>query len=205
MNRIVKFIFCLITCAYLMLSSTDALAQAQSRMMEWLSKDLGTKNFIASGLNQPFSPSHISALELIEITVDGQAVQIGQPFSANDNWIGKLTFKLKNISQKPILAVTLGLSLPQTQPEMGGYGFSFGYGKELGATFQGEKREAIQPDEVVELKFTEMQYNHFLDALAKPGLIAGCNKILVGNATVYFEDGTYWVGTALPGLAKSTR
>jgi hypothetical protein len=203
--RIVKFTFCLFTCVSLLTISSSALAQENTRIMKWLSNDRGVHYFKASDLNQSFSPSNLKALELIEVTVDGQPIQIGQEFSADDDWIGKLTFKLKNTSQKPILSVALGLSLPQTQSEMGGYGFAFGYGNQLGATFRGEKRKAIQPDEVVELGFTEIQYKHFLETLAKPNLISGCNKILVGNTTVYFEDGTYWLGDSLPVLDKSAR
>ncbi len=198
MNRILNIPVRLIIFACLLVTSSNSFAQEKTRVMEWVSTDQGTKNFIAFGRDQQFSPTEIKALELIDITVDGQTVQIGKEFFANDNWIGKLTFKLKNISQKPILSINLGLSLPEPHPSAGKYGFSFGYGKELGATFQGEKMQPIQPDEIVELKFTELQYHHFLEALSKPGLITGCNKILVGNTTVYFDDGMVWLGGSLP-------
>lgn len=203
--RIVKFTVRVITCVSLLIISSSALAQDEPRILEWFSKDNGTKTFVALGRNQTFNPSEIKALEIVSVTLDGQPIQIGKEFSTGDNWISRLVFKVKNISLKNIRSISLGLSLPETQNGESKLGTSFTYGKELSKVKSLGSSRSIQPDEEVELKFSELEYKIFQDFIAHRSPVKNFKKILIGNAMVYFEDGTFWLGGSLPVVDKSTQ
>jgi hypothetical protein len=201
--RIVKITFRVFTCVCLLVISTSTFAQDKARIMEWHSPDKGFNGLISPGMNQKFSPSEIKALEVVAVTLEGKPVPIGQEFLADDDWISKLTFRLKNTSQIPIHSISLGFSLPETKDGENRVGFSFVYGKEFRRGSQNQRKEAILPGEEVDLKLSEIEYQSFKESLARRGLISNFKSITIGNVMAYFDDGTLWLGLSLPVTEKN--
>ncbi len=63
-------------------------------------------------------------LEFIEIKMAGKPVVLGQPFDADESWLKGMTLRVKNLSDKPIVAFGVGGGLisgmslvePETYP-----------------------------------------------------------------------------------------
>jgi len=89
-------------------SWTSALAQDQSRILEWANHT----SINAGKVDLPWS-RQIDTIELEEILVGGKPVTIGEPFAGEIDWIFDLAFRVKNISQEPIGFVQITVTLPQ--------------------------------------------------------------------------------------------
>ena len=74
-------------------------------------------------------PSDAKVLEIIRITVKDTDVTPGQYFAASDDWLDKLTFRIRNVSDKTITRFGFGIGFPELDLGGGGMaGFSVGYG-----------------------------------------------------------------------------
>lgn len=69
-------------------------------------------------------PSDAKVLEIIRITVKDTNVTAGQYFAASDDWLDKLTFRIRNVSDKTITRCGFGIGFPELGSERGMPGFS---------------------------------------------------------------------------------
>lgn len=98
-------------------------------------------------------------LALAEITVAGRPVILGQMFEANENWLKDMTLRVKNISDKPIIAFGVGGGLLRGVAEELPRDASFAYGVawQWGKPFNPEKEKAfgvaLKPGEIAELSY----------------------------------------------------
>jgi hypothetical protein len=133
-------------------------------------------------------------LELVEIKVAGRQVILGQVFSADENWLKDMTLRVKNISNKPIIAFGVGGGL------LGGVGeelpphasFAYGIGWQWGKPFNPEKERpfgvALKPGEIAELSYANVD-DLTRKVLAKEGEGA-FSKLKFMAPGVEYEDGT---------------
>src|SRR5689334_10112633 len=77
------------------------------------------------------SATDITALEMLEIQVEGKTIKLGQPFSAGADWLSTFAVKVKNISNKNISSIRLHFGLPEAKSNGSISGFSLEYGKDL--------------------------------------------------------------------------
>jgi membrane-bound metal-dependent hydrolase YbcI (DUF457 family) len=85
----------------------------------------------------------IEVLEIVDVTIGGKPVTLGEDFTADDEWLKNLTVRIKNISRTTITSVQLNLFLPQVMP--GGPMVTLCYGC-------GNVGKNIDPGEEVEMK-----------------------------------------------------
>ena len=52
-------------------------------------------------------------LEIVSIRLNGKDVQPGEKIKGDDDWLQGLSFRLKNISDRPIAYLDIGLQFPQ--------------------------------------------------------------------------------------------
>jgi hypothetical protein len=55
----------------------------------------------------------IDEIEIEAIMVEGHSVTIGEPFSAGDDWLKSMAFRVRNISGKQVKSVQITLVLPE--------------------------------------------------------------------------------------------
>jgi hypothetical protein len=120
-------------------------------------------------------------VEILSIKLHGQEVQPGEKLVGDDDWLRGLSFTLKNISDKPIAYIDIGLRFPQPK---GFVVYSLNYGVDFS---RGERRgesslPAIQPGEAVDLVLTKERYPSFQRILA------------LGGAARSFDTAAYYIG-----------
>ena len=120
-------------------------------------------------------------VEIISIKLHGREVQPGEKIQGDDDWLRGLSFTLRNISDKPIAYVDVGLLFPQPK---GVVVYSLNYGVDFP---RGERRgdsspPAIQPGEALDLVLTKERYPSFRRVLA------------LGGAASSFDTAAYYVG-----------
>lgn len=133
-------------------------------------------------------------LEIVEIKVAGRPVILGQPFAADGDWLKQMTLRVKNISDKPILAFGVGAGLlggvdeelpPQASFQ---YGVNWQWGKESGRRKRRPNEPVFKPGEVVELSYAHVD-GLTRKVLAKEGEGAFRKLKFMGPAVLY-ADGT---------------
>jgi hypothetical protein len=131
--------------------------------------------------------SDAKVLEIIRITVKDTNVTPGQYFAAADDWLNKLTFRIRNVSDKTITRCGFGIGFPELSPGGGGMpGFSIVYDTEK----KPEKLQPIPPGAEVEVTLPADQLEIMRQAAIR--LIGTSHltriRILPGLAT--FADGS---------------
>ena len=135
---------------------------------------------------------HAKVLKIIAITVNQTPITTGEPFSAPQDWLDKLTFRLRNVSDKTITRFQFGLAFPET--EDGGISpvFPFEYNDKP----KSELRKSLSPGGEVELTIPA-------DTLAMLRVIMqrrGKSQLTRANilpAVVTFADGSQFGGISL--------
>ncbi|HAF13560.1 MAG TPA: hypothetical protein DCK99_07640 [Blastocatellia bacterium] len=169
-------------------------AQPKDRVIEWSTYPLGRIGSAAEGIK----PSPVTeALEIVDMTVAGRSITVGQPFAADKDWLRSLTFRMRNVSGQPITGARIGFDLPETKTEDHSLGFSLEYGKGLSTGIPSDEQKVIMPNEEFELKFNEAQYERHRKFVAERSTIPSFSKVWIGVTTVKFEDGSSWASGCL--------
>ena len=101
-------------------------------------------------------------LELVEIKVAGRPVILGQPFASGGDWLKNMTLRVKNISNKPILAFGVGGGLlgglEEELPPYASfqYGVNWQWGKESRRRKRRPNEPVLKPGEIVELSYANV-------------------------------------------------
>lgn len=132
----------------------------------------------------------------------------GKPFQADDDWVKNLTFVVKNLSKKEIVAASLDVIFPETGTGSWAspvYGPDISLGRRparyvrVGGTDQKELRPAettpplhILPGQEMTISFAQ-HYDQITEAVEQqPHPIANLTICTVQLVGVYFSDGTMW-------------
>jgi hypothetical protein len=168
-----------------------AFGQGQERTIEW---HPGTAiGPMVKGADGSSMAADFMALEIVNISVAGESVSLGQPFLAGADWMKGFSIRVKNISAKRIVGARLDFSLPEAK---GGLGSNLGYGRGMDMGKGAQEPSMIAPGEEFELIRTEAAYDHDQKWIAETSGITNLNRVWLGLAWVKFEDGTVWFGQA---------
>lgn len=104
-------------------------------------------------------------VEIVSIKINGKEIKPGEKIKGDDDWLQGLSYTLKNISNKPIAYVSMGLRFVRPDRVVI---FILNYGVDYS---RGEPRSAssplpIQPDQTVDLTLTKARYPNFLHILS---------------------------------------
>ena len=133
-------------------------------------------------------------LELVEIKVAGNPVLLGQPFDADEDWVKKMTLRVKNISNKPIVAFGVGggllTSIDEELPPYASfqYGIGWNWGKGFNPAKEKLRGAVLKPGEVVELSYVNVD-QLTRKVLAQAGEEAFC-KLKFMAPSIQYADGT---------------
>src|SRR5439155_3358755 len=115
--------------------------QERDRLVDWQPVVLG---------------SDAKALEIVNITVNGKTVTTGHAFTAGEDWLDTLSFRVRNISGKTISVFAFGVAFPEI--DLGGRSamLSIPYNADSYRR-ESSERSPLLPDSEVDLKLPKDQ------------------------------------------------
>jgi hypothetical protein len=130
----------------------------------------------------PFEP-----IEITEVRVKGQAVELNTPLTDDTDWLQGLTFRVKNISGKPISHISIELHV---NPPESGYlpkvtHISAGSSPYSPKGTLEPAKTLVAPDGFTEIMFKENAYDGYKYELQ-------ASKVHVRVGMVFFTDDTAW-------------
>ena len=129
----------------------------------------------------------------IEAKVGTKSVRLGQGFMADNDWLSGLSFKVKNISAKPIVRVQLELKFPEVTFNSAAFVLPIPYGQVPGLEDSGPKEEGpVGPNEIVEMAVGRNIIGEIKRILTDNGPTFGVTKVRLQISMIIFEDGTAW-------------
>ena len=162
----------------------DTFSQAQSRVIEWQAKPMGSNNERWGDGTQPFRILDRVEIESVKV---GESITIGQPFSATDDWLQNLVIRVRNISGQHVAAIQVTLVLPQMGPGSPDVVYCYGCAA-------AEKAQGIATGEAVDLKMPGGGFYDFVKSrAAASGGISQINKAQIRDMYVTLADGARWV------------
>jgi hypothetical protein len=167
-------------CLLLLLSAAVAVSQSGNKVIQWEAQPYGTKG--TSGIPPLQILDQIDGVEILEVLVEGVPITIGQPFNASAEWLGKISFRVKNVSSEPMAVIQISLRLPDLKkPPWVVYAAGCRRGQ-----------PCIKPGEEAELKIPDRVYD-----LVKRGVAEETDMSKISRATIYssmvsLTSGTVW-------------
>jgi hypothetical protein len=171
------------------LLASTAVAQSQQKSIEWSSTPLSSHGVKATPGTHAFD--QIDGIEIEDITANGQSLIIGQPFSAGDDWLGSLAFRVKNVSGQRLVMIQLDLVLPEMTHTID---IPFVYGNPT------EKEKGVLPGEEVELRVPERIYAWAKDRIVETGSLSRISRAQIRQMLVVLPNDTRWFS----GCVKTT-
>ena len=129
-------------------------------------------------------------VEIVSIKLKGTEIAPEEKIKGDDDWLKGVSFTLKNISDKPIAHVEIGLRF---EPPPGGarvvvFTLSYGVDYSRGMPRSGSSPLPIQPDQTVDLVLTDERYPNFLQILSLGGMPRSFEVVPYYVERVCFED-----------------
>lgn len=170
------------------LIAPSALAQSQQKSIEWSSTPISSRVRTAPDSH---SFDQLDGIEIEDITVNGQSIIIGQPFSAGDDWLESIAFRVKNISGQRLAAIQLDLVLPEMDHTVD---IPLVYGNPT------EKEKGILPGAEVELKTPAGIYAWAKGRITETGSLSRISRAQIREMLVSLPNDTRWFS----GCVKTT-
>ena len=160
-----------------LLASSSAFSQDKQRIVYWPEMPFHAN---AAKSSTSIILPQIEILEILDVTISGKSVTLGESFAADDQWLKNLTVRVKNISSTSISSVQLNLFLPQIMP--GGPLVTLCYG--CGDAGAGK---SIGPGEEVEMKL--VHYDWLIGQINSKSSLANIDKAEIQHMLVTLPDG----------------
>lgn len=184
---IVHLIFCVAFIALQAIVSSGQVTEniiSPSQVQEEKEKIIRWASFRAP------SASAFETLEIVDVKAGDKTVTIGQVFSAGDDWLKSLTFRVKNISSKPIIDLTIGITFPETEENYRGTGTNIS-SPEIKNNLLSNAPKILMPGEEIDVMFTDAGYRRFMGSLVKSKPNINLTKLdITQTLTVKYDDGT---------------
>ena len=135
---------------------------------------------------------HTKVLKIVAITANRTPITTGEPFSADEDWLDKLTFRLRNVSDKTITAFQLGLAFPEIGSGGSYPAIPFGYNDKPNS----EHQESLSPGSEVELTIPADKLAMLRVNMRRRGKLH-LTRANILPAVVTFSDGLQFGGISL--------
>ena len=146
--------------------------------------------------------SDAKVLEIVDVKVDGESITMGSPFTADEDWLDTLTFRVRNVSGKVIDNFAFGVAFPElaiNSDGPGAPGFTIGYGGEFPRN--AGRGKVVLPDEEVDLKLPAEEIKGMRRASERTLGTPNLNKVTIAAGLLTFQDGSRLGGFSLRGRA----
>jgi hypothetical protein len=165
----------------LLFSAAVAVSQGGNKVIQWEEHPHGAKGAIAQPPLQLFD--QIDGVEIVEVPVEGVPVTIGQPFNASAEWLGKMSFRVKNVSSEAVAVIQITLRLPEMKKSPW-VPYAAGCRRD---------QPCIKPGEEVELKIPSGRlYDWVKSGVAKETDMSKISRATIHTVLVSLPNGTVW-------------
>jgi hypothetical protein len=175
LKAILRLNFC--TAILLAITLSVSAQQSQNRILDWF-----------KGKPTP----ETKVLEIVDITVEGQPIVMGQPFAAGKDWFKTLVFRVRNISAKPVKAVVISFNIPELDKAGRKVVWNIPYSiRKVGVSSSGtDVWDYVNPGDEVRLTFTDILLESSLHK-SVDGIEGGVNQVNILPETILtFKDGS---------------
>jgi hypothetical protein len=125
-------------------------------------------------------------VEILSIKLNGKEIQQGEKIMGDDDWLQGLSFTLKNISDKPIAYIEVGLEFSRPRGFVV-YSLNYGVDYSRGESRRESSPPAIQPGQTLNLVLRKEKYPIFLSVLAQGGASRSFDTVSYSLNRVSFE------------------
>ena len=146
----------------------------------------------------PVEAGRQSPIQVVSVKFKGEAVEPGRQFLAGDDWLVDLTFRVKNVSDRPITYVSIGLRVPAAAGRKNKFSEFVGpyrYGCPPGFPCLPEAtrlQKEIMPGETQDVVVAEGAYKNLTAALAQNGASTPIVAAEYDIDSVVFDADTRW-------------
>jgi hypothetical protein len=137
-------------------------------------------------------------IEMTEPKVKAKGVKLGEPFEDESDWLKHLTFKVKNISDKPITFFQIDLDFPETKATGSIMMHQLFIGRR--SDFKSTLNNAplyLKPNEAIEISL-EPEYSAIKELIEiRQAPVENINKLVIRTSEVMFEDETLYSGGSI--------
>lgn len=129
-------------------------------------------------------------VEIVSIKLNGKDVAPGEKVKGDHDWLKGVSFTVKNISDKPIAHLAIGLCFKPPKGPVRAVGFFLNYGVDYsrGLRRSGSSPPPIQPSHTVDLVLTDERYPNFLDIISLVGVPGSFEVVQYYVDRISFED-----------------
>jgi hypothetical protein len=159
-------------------------AQQMQRLIDW------PPVMVGPSANTP-------ALELVKVRVNETQIILGKSFSADEDWLDKLTFRVRNISDKTVTAFWFNVAFPEIDPGHGGHPTAIQYD----ARKSSDPGKRIPPGGEVEVTLAREKLANIRETNMKTMGTTHLTMLNVLPGVVFFDDGSsqvIWLGRPRP-------
>src|SRR6266542_5086858 len=183
MNRALAFISQRVLVVVIVGLSLPSLSsgQGRDRLVDWQPVVLG---------------SDAKVLEIVNISVGGKSVTTGHTFTADEDWLDTLNFRVRNISDKTISLFAFGVAFPEI--DLGGRIAMLSIPYSADSTRRdSSERNALLPDGEVDLKLPKDQLGMLRQMSMKSIGTTYLTRVSILPGLVNFADGSKLGGISL--------
>ncbi len=132
-------------------------------------------------------------IEIVRLESDGKPIKLNERFTQKDDWLKDFTVKFKNISDKPIVYLSIAVDFPETESTGHSMVHFLKYGVNPLAQKTGDdKPESLAPGAEAEVKLSAEKYAQLKNFLSQRHLLADLTRADFRIMTVHFSDRTHW-------------
>lgn len=134
-----------------------------------------------------------SVVEFQEIKVLGKPVKFDEPFDGSDEWLPTILFKAKNISNKPIVFLSVNVNFPETRAAVGAMmSYPIEFGQRPGSKLPSRSDPMVLlPTDTLEIKLQD-RYPKIKAFIERRLAIKDIRRADLEVGFVIFDDGTGW-------------
>jgi len=129
-------------------------------------------------------------LDISEVKVSNKPVKLNEKFEGDDDWLKKLTLRLKNKSNKEIVHIQLDFEFPETAINGASMAYQLMLGNRPGSTNRSLAPLTLAPGAKLTVAVDEQLYANLANLVNHRQLIQSINTVKVRIAFVAFADGT---------------
>jgi len=170
---------------------TPAFSQSSNKVLAWSEFPIG--NYNATSAPDIELSKQINGIEIEEVRVNGKPIVIGVPFAADVDWLKDLTFLVKNVSSEQVMAIQIGLRLPEVNksPQV----------VFIAGCKHDKNQPRVRPGDEVELRMPAGRFYAWVkETVAKEKDISTINKAIISEMVVMLPNGMQWMS----GCVKTT-
>lgn len=146
----------------------------------------------------PVEAGRQSPVQIVSVMYKGEPVEPGRQFLADDDWLTGLTFRVKNVSDRPVSYVAISLrvtTIPGHKNRFSEFVGPYSYGCTPIAPCRPDATGAhkeIMPGETQDVAVLEGTYKNFTAALARTGASTPVVAAEYDIDWVFFDADTTW-------------